>query len=132
MAQRLIPVRPSPLSTRKSGRRPGPPFSSPTRAESSPKRRQPFIADQWLSVTLTRTKLRCAGQTPKTLGHSLFLPASLLLSEQRHAHDDRERERWRPAGSRSEVRRRLLARSLACDVHPKVSTSPSSQLMAMP
>jgi hypothetical protein len=92
MAQRLIPVRPSPLSTRKSGRRLGPPFSPPAWAESSPKRRQPFIADQRLSATLARTKLRRADRMPKTLGHSPFLPASLLPSEQRCGRNDRERE----------------------------------------
>jgi hypothetical protein len=100
MAQRLIPVRPSLLSTRKSERRPGMPFSPPAWAESSPKRRQSFIADQRLSATLARTKPWRASRTLKTLSHSPFLPASLLPSEQRRPRDDRERDGGRRPADR--------------------------------
>jgi hypothetical protein len=99
-------------------RRPGPPISVPTWAESSPTRREPSISDQQRRAILGTTKLarRPNAQNPSSL-HTF----PCLFHEA-----ERERESWQSAASRPEVRRCLLARSPACDVHPKVSTPPSA------
>jgi hypothetical protein len=101
MAHGPILVRPSPPGIRRRGRRLGPIFHLPTWADFSPKQWWPSILNQrrWAILETTKPARRPNARNPSSL-HSF----ARLFHEA-----ERERESWRLAASRPEVRRRPLA-----------------------
>jgi hypothetical protein len=124
-AHNLIPVRPrnecglvtKPAAWILKQRRPGLPNLTPAWVNFSPKPRWPSIWIGWSRVDFGGSKPWC-GRSPETLAHSYSHPVSVETESE--------------AVSRPEVWHHPLARSPACDVHPKVSVPPSSQLATVP
>jgi hypothetical protein len=83
-----------------------------------PKMTTTVYLDRAIMRIFRRNKNGAPAECPQTLAHSFSHPVSAETESE--------------VVGRPEVQRRPLARSPVCDVHPKVSASPSSRLTAVP